>query len=231
MPRKKLLSRLAALDPLIPEACLTLLWTCFEEVGLSAVENAMRSRRIHPIRLEAHRPSGRSIRDLLSAGVEDLRAAGNAEDFDLLALRWLKWLDIWLGEGELEDFESDRFTGLDGRLYAVRRRNAFLASHYEGSGVAVRWSAHQGLSLAAYCRNFVVVPCEPVHGLRIVPRAAARWGTPYLHDRLRMESEDLRIMLWPLRTALDYPSLAALQLSSADVPQLRSDPERARTPG
>jgi hypothetical protein len=68
----------------------------------------------------------------------------------------------------------------------------------------VTWSRRQGLSLAAYCARFMVVPSHPIKAIRIVSRSVSAWGTRYLQDRLLAEREGLRIMLWPLQHALKY---------------------------
>jgi hypothetical protein len=228
MIRDDLLRRLEDLKPMTPAACLVLLWTYFEDdrVGLSSVEDLVRARWRYAVLLPEHDQIHGPARALLAAALEDLRSQSDSGEFDLLALRWLKGLDRLLNEGNPQDFEIGRFTGFDGRPYAVRGRNAFLANHFEKTGHQVRWAAHQGLSLAAYCRHFMVVPGE-VQGIRI--RAVSAWGSSHLQDRLYAERESLRIMLWPLQTPPDYPGLDAL---NAKVPpdrivldEIRNEPE------
>ena len=198
MARTELLRRLAATDPVTPAACFVLLWTYFrhDEVGLSTVENRVRVRWGHVLRLPA--------RDLSEEGLpgalEELRIQSGAP-FDILALQILKGLDGLLNEGPFQDFESAELTGVDGELHTVRSRNNFLASRGD-----VTWARRQGLSLAAYCPRFVVVPSHPIQGFRIVSRPLSSWGTRYLQDRLHAERERLRIMLWPLQCPFDYPA-------------------------
>ena len=188
MPRAELLSRLADADSLSPAACLVLLWTYFEDdrIGLSSVENLVRAEWRHPLLLPAY--------DHATAR-EDLLDQEDPGALDLIALRWLKALDALLSQDPFQDFESDQLLGIDGRPYAVRRRNAFLATHYQERRLPVRWAAHQGLSLAAYCRHFVCVPSHPVRGFEI--RSRSSWAPRYLLDRLSAERERMRIMLWP----------------------------------
>lgn len=216
MIRNDLLNRLDVLAPLTPAACLALLWTYFEDdrVGLSAVEDHVRARWRHPVRLPEIDLIHGSPRTLARA-LEDLRNQSDPDEFDLLALRWLKGLDLLLNEHGPQDFEHGRFLGLDGRPYAVRSRNAFLANHFGERSLSVRWAAHQGLSLATYCRHLMVVPTDPVQGLRIQP--FSEWGSSHLHDRLYAERESLKIMLWPLQTPPSYPGLNAF-LKAAEPP-------------
>jgi hypothetical protein len=212
MIRDDLLLRLKALTTPTPAACMALLWTYFEDdrIGLSSVEDLVRARWKHPVRLPEYDQIHGSTQALLAAALADLRSQeDDPGEFDLLALRWLKGIDQLLNEGDSRDFENGRFFGTDGKTYLVRSRNAFLANHFEHRGHPVRWAAHQGLSLAAYCRHLMVVPCDPVKGIQIVPRSA--WGPNHLQDRLFAERASLRIMLWPLQTPPAYPGLDAFQ--------------------
>jgi len=220
MPRTELIRRLADLDPVTPAACFVLLWTYFrhDEVGLPAVENRVRAQWGHVLRLPA---PDLSAKDLLSV-LNELQAQ-SGEPFDVLALQILKGLDALLNEGDPQDFDNAELMGIDGELHTVRSRNNFLASHGD-----VTWARRQGLSLAAYCPRFMVVPSHPVQGFRIVSRSLSSWGTRYLQDRLHAERESLRIMLWPLQCPLDY--LAFEEMVKKPPPlhvsldQLRNEP-------
>ncbi|HEV2844713.1 MAG TPA: nitrilase-related carbon-nitrogen hydrolase, partial [Thermoanaerobaculia bacterium] len=119
-------------------------------------------------------------------------------------------------------FETGPLAGLGGRPHLLRPRNGFLSQRFTDAGLSVHWAKHQSLSLAAYCPDFVVVPCDPVKGLRIESRSAGEWGGSYLHDRLRAESESLRIMLWPLEIHPDYPGLDGLAAEPPDCLELAS---------
>jgi hypothetical protein len=228
MPRTELLRRLADSDSLSPAACLVLLWTYFEDdrIGLATVENLVRAQWRHPLRLPAY--------DHATART-DLLGRNDAGELDLIALRWLKGLDLLLNQAPFQDFEDDQLTGFDGRPYSVRRRNAFLASHYQERRLPVRWVAHQGLSLAAYCRHFVCVPSHPVRGFQI--RSRSSWAPRHLLDRLEAERERLRIMLWSFQTPAAYPGLAALNAEAppekivldeiGNEPELQEEIQRA----
>jgi predicted amidohydrolase len=218
--RAELIRRLETPEPLSPAACMVLLWTYFAdgEVGLGAVENRVSALWGHPLRLP-HLPliSGFSAK-WLSDARDALRKTKDPAELDILALRWLKGLDLLLSQGEFQDFAGAPLVGVDEKPYTVQSRNGFLASHYEETALEVRWAAHQGLSLAAYCRHFVVVPGYSVGGFQIqsrsaIPRSHSFWGTAHLHDRLRAEREKLRILLWPFQTALDYPGIEAFTAS------------------
>lgn len=215
MPRDELLRRLGSLDPLTPAACLVLLWTYFEDdrVGLPAVEALVRFRWRDPQRLPEYDQKGLS-QERLAAAREDLRTQKDPGEFDLLALRWLKSLDLLLNEDPFQDCQSDQLLGIDGKTYSVRSRNAFLARYYEDHKLPVRSVAHEGLSLTAYCRHFMPVP-SLVKGMRIEIKSS--WGSPHLHNRLQAERESLKILLWPFRTPPDYPGLD--KLNAANPPK------------
>lgn len=224
MVRADLIRRLADMDALTPAACFALLWTYFEhdDVGLSSVEDLVRERYDHVLRLDPYPCSS----DLASA-LKELREADDKE-FDLLALRLLKGLDRLLSEGELSDFEHAELDGVDGRPYTVRSRNPFLALHYglptetddslEADRIpSVTSVSRQGLSMAAYCRHYAVIPCGPVHGLRILCKSVESWAGSYFRDRLRTERDRLRIMLWPFQCKIDYPAFQALKESPPPI--------------
>jgi hypothetical protein len=208
MPRTELLRRLEDLDPVTPAAWFVLLWTYFrhDEVGLGRVENRIRALWDHVLRLPGIDLANGIAAERLASNLEDLRSEkGERLTFDVLALRVLKGLDALLNEGAFADFENAELAGIDGRAYAIRSRNHFLASRGD-----VTWGRRQGLALAAYCSRFMVVPSHPIQGFRIVSRSSSTWGTRYLQDRLHAEREGLQIMLWPFQCTLDYAAFAEM---------------------
>lgn len=206
MPRAELLRRLAGLTPPTPAACLVLLWTYFrhDKVGLSDVEDRIGSEYKHVLKLPGLNLSGKGSGGL-SAAVRDLLAC-DSERFDVRALQLLKGLDTLLNDGDPRDFGSAELPGIDGELYLVRPRNAFVARRWD-----LTWERRQGLSLAAYCGNFTVVPAHPVQGLRIEICSSPSWRNTYLQDRLRWERNRFKVMLWPFECAFDYPALREMK--------------------
>jgi hypothetical protein len=203
MPRTELLRRLAHPVPPTPVAFLVLLWTYFrqDKVDLSTAEDRICAAWGRVLDLPERSLSG----DDLPAAIRELRASAD-EAFDELALRLLKGLDTLLNRDPFRDFEGAELSGVDGELYTVHSRNPFLASRWD-----VTWERHQGLSLAAYCSHFMVVPSYPIQGIRIETCTNSSWRNAYLQDRLHDERGRLRIMLWPFECTLDYPAFEEMK--------------------
>jgi hypothetical protein len=199
MSRQDLRTRLAALAPPRSAACLVLLCSYFEKEGLQKAEGELQKQGEHPLDLlpisEKERPA-----DM----VRRLGALPDSLHFDVLALRWLKRLDLRLAHQLDERQDEDPMRGIDGVLYRLRRRNEDLAKALGD----VTWEADQSRSTAAYCRHHKLVPAEPVKGIEIECRTADDWGDPYLHRRLKrlLSGRDppLRVMLWPFLGHLDF---------------------------
>ncbi|HSK77225.1 MAG TPA: hypothetical protein VLQ45_12285 [Thermoanaerobaculia bacterium] len=212
MVRADLIRRLAELDTLTPAACFARLWLYFKESGVTEGENLLRRRKIHPTRLEFLEgypsPFSRTSQSLAST-LGKLDGTATPAEFDAFGLRWLKSLDQVLKDSVFKSFARQETVADDSRIYKVRRRNAFLAEHYEALGKGVTWEAGQSRSLAAYCPFHTLVP-DRVVDVRIDVKPASDWGTPFLHSRLQEESSRLKVLLWPLETQIDYASLDIL---------------------
>ncbi len=181
-----------------------LLWSQLVRESFAKAEDLVRAKGHHLQELEPY-PPGRfwQRRDAGSAIAELRRWLGKPAQFDRFALRWLKGLDQFL-EARGESLVSPwPLPGVDGREYLLRRRNAFLAKHYEELQGRITWIADQGRCLATYARNHLAVPTARVDGFRIACRGSDEWGNRLLHDRLFDLRSRLRIMIWPL-SRIDY---------------------------
>jgi len=212
--RQELLTKLADAKPLDDPGAFVLLWTFFEDVGLSDVENNFILRNFDPAWIE---PIPRTTNDR-SYDTDRARAAlakkKHSSDFDATAVAWLKGLDRLL-EGQRGTFETQPIEGYDGRQYRIHAMNNFIAQYFAWDDrhwnndvgaeelqkmVPMRemiGNRKRSLSLGAYCRKFRVVPTE-IRGIRI--EGTSRWGNPSIQDRLRAAAESkLRFLSWPLR--------------------------------
>jgi hypothetical protein len=111
MSRQDLRTRLAALAPPRSAACLVLLCSYFEKEGLQKAEGELQKQGEHPLDLlpisEKERPA-----DM----VRRLGALPDSLHFDVLALRWLKRLDLRLAHQLDERQDEDPVRGIDGVL-------------------------------------------------------------------------------------------------------------------
>lgn len=200
MPRQRLLARLRDGEHLDDPTAFVLLASYFTMVGLSAVENRLMAKNVTPQSLV---PIPRSTEDF-DYEADDIRvrllAAEHDVDFDEIALAWLKGVDRLLVKHRGE-FEAAAIDGVDGKPYRVRAANNFIASFFAAANREIAGNRKQSLALAAYCRNFRIVPADDVGGLRI--DCKSHWGNAYVHDRLYDASRrGLRFLSWPLRSAL-----------------------------
>jgi hypothetical protein len=213
--RQKLLSKLTDAKPLDDPTAFVLIWTYFEEVGLTDVENDFILRRFDPILVD---PIPFTANDRMY-DPERTRAAlakkRHESDFDRTAVAWLKGLDRLLTT-QRGTFEGQAIEGFDGRQYRIRPLNNRIARYFAGeereagetdepgesddAGREIVGNRKRSLSLGAYCRNFRVIPTE-IKGIRI--DATSRWANAAIHDRLRSAADsDLCFLAWPLRYAL-----------------------------
>lgn len=207
--RHALLARFGAADPLDDPAAFVLLWTFFDTVGLSGVENSFVINNFDPNMIEPNPPrpddESYSTERLRSALARKHRDLG----FDHAAAAWLKGLDgvLTMQRGT---FEHRVLEGYDGRTYRIRALNNVIGGYFAGlerepddedigpRGVA--GNTRRSLSLSAYCSRFRVVPTE-LKGIRII--GTGKWGNPSIHDRLRAAARNgLRFLSWPVRYAL-----------------------------
>ncbi len=211
--RQALLTKLANARPLDDPTAFVLLWTFFEEVGLSEVENNFILQQFDPALINAipRRTTDLSYDTDRTRSTLAKKRYGN--DFDSTAVAWLKGLDRLL-EGQRGTFETIPIEGYDGRQYRIRAMNNFIAQYFAWDERETEDDTEAGmpskremvgnrkrsLSLGAYCRTFRVVPTE-IRGIRI--EGVAKWGNPFIHDRLRAASKaGLRFLAWPLRYGL-----------------------------
>src|SRR5947207_2126243 len=208
--QRQLLERLNAAAPLDDATAFVLLWTYFEAIGLTEVENAfiLSSVLTQTIAPFPKRADNRRYRP--SHGLDLLTRKRQLLDFDQAAVAWLKGIDRLL-QWQSGTFEDKRFEGFDGRSYHVRPANNHIASWFAEAGREIAGSRKQSLALAAYCRNFRVVP-NTIKGIRIDCAAGATWADPALDDRLREAArQQLRFLCWPLRIPLridDSPAVS-----------------------
>lgn len=215
MPKRRnherLNRRLAALAPEEAATCLGLLWSYFKEFGLVQVENEIRARWGHPVKLPPH-PEELFQTVSFETTRAELAALAGEVDFDVLALRWLKGLDQKIAQLFPEQYDDLLVEGLDGRRYKLCRRNDFIAESY---GETEERVVYQSLSLAAYSRFHKLVPIHPVEGRTIDCRSENDWLPPDLQDRLEdvrlAELPTLRVLLWPFRTELDFGDCETLR--------------------
>jgi predicted amidohydrolase len=200
--QKQLLDRLKAASPLDDATAFALLWTYFETIGLSEVENAFAFHYVLPQALEPFPKKPESRRYSAAQAVDKLTSMLQVEAFDQLAVAWLKGIDLRLAVRR-GTFEASAIRGFDDRLYRVRPTNNFVASWFANAGREVAGSRKQSISLAAYCRHFRVVPASAVHGFNIRCVSSSEWGNPFIDDRLHSAAAGtLTFLCWPLRTPL-----------------------------
>ncbi len=204
MRGERLLERLRVLDPPDTASCFVLVWTYFQDHGLVQVENALVSRRIHPTSLERHPMSvdAEPIAATLPDIVAELGRIASTDEFEILALRWLKALDFALSKLRRSTYAEAELPGLDDRPYRLCPRNHFLATR---EGARVTWAADQSTSLATYTPNACAIPREPIDGRQIEPLGVLEWGDESLHDRLKAARADFRVVLWPFTMDIDFP--------------------------
>ena len=211
--RQALLTKLGNAKPLDDPTAFVLLWTYFEEAGLSEVENNFILQRFDPVLID---PIPRRTTDPYDPDRTRAALAKKKDntDFDRTAVAWLKGIDRLL-EGQRGTFETAPIQGYDGRQYRIRGMNNFIARYFAWDDRDTEDDAEPGtpaeakpnrelagnrkrsLSLSAYCRAFRAVPTE-IKGIRI--EGTSRWGNPSIHDRLHAASESgLRFLAWPLR--------------------------------
>ncbi|HKO59309.1 MAG TPA: nitrilase-related carbon-nitrogen hydrolase [Thermoanaerobaculia bacterium] len=213
--RQALLRKLAAARPLDDPTAFVLLWTYFEAVGLSDVENnfyllSFRPETVTPIPSRTDDPAYDTDRTRAL-----LAKKKHESDFDPTAAAWLKGLDRLLAT-QRGTFENATIEGYDGRQYRIRQMTNVIAgyfSHHDREPPDEEPTHHErakdrstpgnkkrSLSLSAYCRRFRVVPTE-VKGIRI--EGTSKWGDPSVHDRLQRAVEfGIRFLSWPLRYEL-----------------------------
>ncbi len=181
-----------------------LLWSQLVGESFADAENLIRAGGHHLQELEPY-PPGRpwQRKDAVTAIAELRRWLGNPAQFDLFALRCLKGLDRILKDRGENLVNPWPLPGVDGREYLVRRRNAFLARHFEQLQGRITWIADQGHCLATYATYHLALPVAPVGDFRIVCRGSDEWGNRLLHERLFELRSRLRIMIWPL-SRIDY---------------------------
>jgi len=202
MPRVELLQRLQSQEPVSSEACFVLLWTYLNMAHVAAGENLSRSQGLHPFKIEAFLPAGRTQRERIAEATRKLETlVGGA--FELLALRWLKALDRHLHQRRDSQLSDEWISGLDGTEYRVRRRNHFLADYFQAR---VTSKADQSGTAHLYAPFHTAVP-RSVAGISIHIRPTNNWAEPGLRSRFARERKKLRVMLWPLETVLDYPAI------------------------
>src|SRR5438034_10616175 len=112
--RQALLTKLAATKPLDEPTAFVLLWTYFDAVGLSEVENDFILRSFDPSAIE---PIPRKTNDL-TYDTDRMRATlakkRHDSDFDRTAVAWLKGIDHLL-TSQRGTFEGEIIEGYDGR--------------------------------------------------------------------------------------------------------------------
>ena len=214
--RQALLTKLMDAKPLDEPTAFVLLWTYFDHVGLSEVENnfylgSFDPDKVEPIPARTDDPTYDA--DRVRAALAKKK---HQNDFDSTAVAWLKGIDRLLAT-QRGTFEAQAIEGYDGRQYRVRALNNYIARYFsgereidsvatendapgDGSNRAMVGNRKRSLSLSAYCRKFRVIPTE-VKGIRIDP--TSKWSNPYIHDRLRNAArETLRFISWPLQCDL-----------------------------
>jgi predicted amidohydrolase len=208
--QRQLLERLNAAAPLDDATAFVLLWTYFETIGLTEVENAFILSDVLPQTIAPFPKRADNRRYRPSHGLDLLTRKRQLLDFDQAAVAWLKGVDRLL-HWQPGTFEDKRIEGFDGRSYRVRPANNHIASWFAEAGREIAGSRKQSLALAAYCRNFRVVP-NAIKGIRIDCAAGATWADPALDDRLRDAArQQLRFLCWPLRLPLrvdDSPAVS-----------------------
>jgi len=198
--QQQLLDGLRAVSPLDDATAFVLLWTYFETIGLSEVENAFVLSDVLPQTIAPYpRDNDRKYRP--PHGIAHLEQQRQLLNFDQAAVAWLKGVDRRLAT-QTGTFEGQSIEGFDGQRYRVRAANNYIASWFAEAGREVAGSRKQSLSLAAYCRNFRAVPAA-VKGIGIECLSSAEWSDPSIDDRLRKAAkEGLRFLCWPLRVPL-----------------------------
>lgn len=198
--QRQLLERLQAASPLDDATAFVLLWTYFETIGLSEVENAFVLSDVLPQTIAPYpRDNDRKYRP--PHGIAHLEQQRQLLNFDQAAVAWLKGVDRRLAT-QTGTFEEQSIEGFDGQRYRVRAANNSIASWFAEAGREIAGSRKQSLSLAAYCRNFRAVP-SAVKGIAIECVSAEGWSDPSVDDRLRKAAKDgLRFLCWPLRVPL-----------------------------
>src|ERR1041385_7352720 len=200
--QRLLLDRLNAVSPLDDATAFVLLWTYFEAIGLSEVENAFALHYISAQTIEPVPKKAESRRYDASRVVARLTNMLQAAAFDQLAIAWLKGIDARLAVRR-GTFEHPAIEGFGGDRYRVRPTNNIVASWFARAGPEIAGSRKQSISLSAYCRQFRVVPAAAVHGFEIRCVSSSEWGNPFIDDRLRDAANGtLRFLCWPLRTPL-----------------------------
>jgi len=214
--RQRLLARLHGVSPDDDPTAFVLLWTYIRSTGLGEVENDLIRQGIDPKALEpmperAATGDEYDTKAMYRVLMEEIRSA----DFDVIVLRSLKRLDRRLAANR-GTFEAEKFNGLDDKAYRIRPLNNRIADFFAGvdrdapdddddkARRGIGGACDQSLSLAAYCRNFRLVPAFDIDGLRI--DCLSRWADASVLDRLRQafEKRCLHFLCWPLQADLHY---------------------------
>src|SRR5436305_12595137 len=127
--QQSLLAKLEEVRDLDDPTAFVLLWTFFDTLGLTDVENDCLLSSFIPQTIDPYPARTNDEQYDPERARHWLAKKRNASDFDRSAVRWLKGLDRILAT-QRGTFETRELHGYDGRRYCVRPLNNVIATYF-----------------------------------------------------------------------------------------------------